>query len=172
MVSCQKGPTRHAYAWQIGPFWQDTLDILWTCPSLFQMALLLLYPVCDILLTCHSQWVYHVLCNTMWTCPSSRYAHYRILYIISSGPVLHKCYSYYMLYVMLNESAISHPNILISGPSPATPWTYNSHPMLNMLLIIYSSNVKYTCPYLMRMLVTSSCMLSKVDFLFRSSRDI
>ena len=22
-VSCQKGPTRHAYAWQIGPFWQD-----------------------------------------------------------------------------------------------------------------------------------------------------
>ena len=29
MVSCQKGPTRHAYAWQIGPFWQDTLDV-WT----------------------------------------------------------------------------------------------------------------------------------------------
>ena len=28
MVSCQKGPTRHAFAWQIGPFWQDTLDIL------------------------------------------------------------------------------------------------------------------------------------------------
>ena len=28
MVSCQKGPTRHAYAWQIGPFWQDTLDLL------------------------------------------------------------------------------------------------------------------------------------------------
>ena len=27
-ISCQKGPTRHAYAWQIGPFWQDTLDIL------------------------------------------------------------------------------------------------------------------------------------------------
>ena len=27
MLSCQKGPTRHAYAWQIGPFWQDTLDI-------------------------------------------------------------------------------------------------------------------------------------------------
>ena len=29
MVSCQKGPTHHAYAWQIGPFWQDTLDILY-----------------------------------------------------------------------------------------------------------------------------------------------
>ena len=27
MVSCQKGPTRHAYAWQIGPFRQDTLDV-------------------------------------------------------------------------------------------------------------------------------------------------
>ena len=27
MVSCQKGPTRHAYARQIGPFWQDTLDM-------------------------------------------------------------------------------------------------------------------------------------------------
>ena len=27
IVSCQKGPTRHAYAWQIGLFWQDTLDI-------------------------------------------------------------------------------------------------------------------------------------------------
>ena len=26
MVSCQKGPTRHAYAWQIGLFWQDTPD--------------------------------------------------------------------------------------------------------------------------------------------------
>ena len=26
MVSCQKGPTRHAYAWQVGPFWQD---IIW-----------------------------------------------------------------------------------------------------------------------------------------------
>ena len=26
-VSCQKGPTRHAYAWQIGPFWQDTLEV-------------------------------------------------------------------------------------------------------------------------------------------------
>ena len=26
MVSCQKGSTRHAYAWQIGPFWQDTLE--------------------------------------------------------------------------------------------------------------------------------------------------
>ena len=27
MVSCKKGPTRHAYAWLIGPFWQDTIDV-------------------------------------------------------------------------------------------------------------------------------------------------
>ena len=26
-VSCQKGPNHHAYAWQIGPFWQDTLEL-------------------------------------------------------------------------------------------------------------------------------------------------
>ena len=31
MVSCQKGPTRHAYAWQIGPFWQDTLELWGMC---------------------------------------------------------------------------------------------------------------------------------------------
>ena len=28
MVSCQKGPTCHAYAWQIGPFWQDTHELV------------------------------------------------------------------------------------------------------------------------------------------------
>ena len=27
MASCLKGPTHHAYAWQIEPFSQDTLDI-------------------------------------------------------------------------------------------------------------------------------------------------
>ena len=26
-VSCQKGPARHAYVWQIGPFRQDTFDV-------------------------------------------------------------------------------------------------------------------------------------------------
>ena len=30
--SCQKGPTRHAYAWQIGPYWQDTFE-LWISSS-------------------------------------------------------------------------------------------------------------------------------------------
>ena len=29
-VSCQKGPTRHAYAWQIGPFWQYTMEYIST----------------------------------------------------------------------------------------------------------------------------------------------
>ena len=55
MVSCQKGPTHHAYAWQIGPFWQDTLEMKvtvlyqemsynimppWTTLSLNQLALI------------------------------------------------------------------------------------------------------------------------------------
>ena len=35
MVSYQKGPTRHAYAWQIGPFWQDTLDMSWYWYAIF-----------------------------------------------------------------------------------------------------------------------------------------
>ena len=41
-VCCQKGPTHHAYAWQIGPFWQDTLDIKeWLHPIIFcEMQLL------------------------------------------------------------------------------------------------------------------------------------
>ena len=26
-VFCQNSPTRHAYAWQVGPFWQGTLDM-------------------------------------------------------------------------------------------------------------------------------------------------
>ena len=33
MESLQKGPTRHTYAWQLGPFWQDTLDIFSTMGS-------------------------------------------------------------------------------------------------------------------------------------------
>ena len=33
MVSCQKG---HAYTWQIGPFWQDTLDI-WDSTALYEL---------------------------------------------------------------------------------------------------------------------------------------
>ena len=35
MVSCPKGPTHHAYAWQIGPFRQDTVNMYtWTGLSL------------------------------------------------------------------------------------------------------------------------------------------
>ena len=30
-VSCQKGPTRHAYAWRVGPFWRDTLELWDVC---------------------------------------------------------------------------------------------------------------------------------------------
>ena len=35
MVSCQKGPTRHVNAWQIGPFWQDTLNTI--LPSFYHI---------------------------------------------------------------------------------------------------------------------------------------
>ena len=38
MVSCQKGPTRHAYAWQIGPFLQDTLDMWWPDYGIMMVA--------------------------------------------------------------------------------------------------------------------------------------
>ena len=41
-VFCKKGPTRHVYAWQIGPFWQDTLDVKFTWD---------LFPTCDYILT-------------------------------------------------------------------------------------------------------------------------
>ena len=46
----QKGPTRHVYAWQIGPFWQDTLDVAdielskdtpWLAPYRWAMACVL-----------------------------------------------------------------------------------------------------------------------------------
>ena len=51
-VSCQKGPNRHAYAWQIGPFWQDTLFI-WDCS--------LLYLAC--LYRCHSAIMCQGICR-------------------------------------------------------------------------------------------------------------
>ena len=55
MVSCQKGPICHAYTWQIGPFWQDTLDVcVCVCNSarprlidwldLFELSQILFYP--------------------------------------------------------------------------------------------------------------------------------
>ena len=39
-VSYQKGPTRHAYAWQIGPFWQDILEIWCSKREPFHVILL------------------------------------------------------------------------------------------------------------------------------------
>ena len=38
MVSCPNGPTRHAYAWQIGPFWQDTLE-MWNISRGYPLSL-------------------------------------------------------------------------------------------------------------------------------------
>ena len=48
MVSWQMGPTRHADAWQIVSFWQDTLDVGF---SIFDINLHLInYPMDYILL--------------------------------------------------------------------------------------------------------------------------
>ena len=44
MVSCQRGPTRHAHAWQIGPFWQDTLEIWVTSVHACHSSSLLTHP--------------------------------------------------------------------------------------------------------------------------------
>ena len=44
MISCQKGLTRHACAWQIGPFWQDTLDMSLLRPADLKPVLQLCQP--------------------------------------------------------------------------------------------------------------------------------
>ena len=44
-VSRPKGPTRHAYAWQIGSFWQDTLDIWFSPHQYVKFGLILLPPL-------------------------------------------------------------------------------------------------------------------------------
>ena len=68
MVSCQKGPTRHAYAWQIGPFWQDTLEF---CYNVFS-ALWRVSSLCDV---CHrcvtcviAVWRVSSLCDVCHRC--------------------------------------------------------------------------------------------------------
>ena len=38
-VSYQKGPTRHAYVWQIGHIWQDNLDICMLDPATVEWQL-------------------------------------------------------------------------------------------------------------------------------------
>ena len=40
-VSCQKGPICHAQAWQVGPFWQDTID-MWMCHHFITINLIAL----------------------------------------------------------------------------------------------------------------------------------
>ena len=41
MVSCQKGPTCHAHAWLIGPFWQDATKFFsWCSQALLQYSLI------------------------------------------------------------------------------------------------------------------------------------
>ena len=58
MVSCQKGPIRHAYAWQIEPFWQGPYP---PCLRMADRALLAGYPryvqreECD-KISYHTEW--------------------------------------------------------------------------------------------------------------------
>ena len=47
MVSCKKGPTRHAYyTWQIGPFWQDTLKMQLIIRKIWRKKWLVLLEAC------------------------------------------------------------------------------------------------------------------------------
>ena len=50
MVSCQKDPTRHAYAWHIGTFGQDTLELWKNGPCKYAQKWFFLVFCCDKLL--------------------------------------------------------------------------------------------------------------------------
>ena len=65
MVSCQKGPTRDAYAWQIGPFWQDTLEMFHFIVYRFMMTILpnTLYHRIPLLWHPYNSYVSHLLQN-------------------------------------------------------------------------------------------------------------
>ena len=54
-VSCQKSPTRHAYAWQIGPFWQDTLDMWLTARSTLEVVYFGMWLTCSLNI-CRTTW--------------------------------------------------------------------------------------------------------------------
>ena len=64
MVSCQKGPTCHAYTWQIGPFWQDTLKIMQGARAITAMLLLSQYiPVSSVALSWKRVLIYDSKCH-------------------------------------------------------------------------------------------------------------
>ena len=66
-VSCQKGHTRHAYAWQIGPFWQDTLDM--SGCLLFDVLVIGSYLISDLKLMLAKQGIYCIAqCINYSTC--------------------------------------------------------------------------------------------------------
>ena len=56
MVSCQKGPTCHAYTWQIGPFRQDTLEV-WNYLPLIQCRSVFIARKQEKCRMQHKQWV-------------------------------------------------------------------------------------------------------------------
>ena len=68
MVSCQKGPTGHAYAWQIRLFWQDTLELSvphQTFP--LNIAVLLSRMMHWCILFCAGAQCHDELCMKAWT---------------------------------------------------------------------------------------------------------
>ena len=62
-VFCWKGPTRHAYTWQIGPFWQDTLDVFenFGCRRLWSIISEVITP----------PFIVHMVVLQCWCCLSS-----------------------------------------------------------------------------------------------------
>ena len=85
MVSCQKGPTRHAYAWQIGPFWQDTIDMML---QYYQAGLI----------SCHPS--FHTKFTTQWSCPLCGmyvFVYKNRMYCYTSWFMIHFCLSGFSL---------------------------------------------------------------------------
>ena len=67
MVSCKKGPTRHAYALQIGPFLQDTLDLWLSLLSVFPDCLPSMFSMfSSLLLLSYDGMLHGTLGNSAW----------------------------------------------------------------------------------------------------------
>ena len=77
MASCQNGPTRHAYAWQIGPFWQDTIEFTKTLRILHARESGWVFIECTLDITggVVSSRMLYIQCNAAST-PTSVYQHF------------------------------------------------------------------------------------------------
>ena len=92
--SCQKGPTCHACAWQIGPFWQDTLDmyVFHSTHHCTHTFMYVLKTVCSVYILCsaHQLWCHdmdrpcHYWTSVRETHGSPVYYHHKGAVIIGS----------------------------------------------------------------------------------------